>query len=291
MIHEHVSPKKLALVRIVLFSALAGYALSVPGERLSLLPPGVHEGVGLTAFFPALLDGRVMLGLRAVAALLLGAAAAGVRPFRPIACLGMLLFTVFVALLHPGHREAGALYLGYALALGPSAEALSVGGFSAAKRPAPPELFSLTLVVASFVFLLTYAMTGVQRLLDGSPEAFFDHSMVWHIASNSERNGSFGFSYGFAFLRSVPGARVLLDAGFLLSTYLEALAPFALFWTNFRRVFVLFALGFHLSNLLLMNIEFGLSMLVALLLLVAWEAPGERAAPLVVSERTSRRVA
>jgi len=100
--------------------------------------------------------------------------------------------------------------------------------------------------------------------------AFTDGSMVWHIASNSDRNGAFRFTLGYRLLEAVPQARTLLGAGFLVSTLFEALAPLALFFRNFRRVFVVFMLGFHVSNLLLMNIEFFLNMLVLLLLLIDW---------------------
>lgn len=274
MIHAEVRPEKLAAVRVVLFATLSLYALAVPGERLALLPPGFHERASLIALLPDAWFGHAsLLALRLAAAALLLLAAGGVRPFRPIAVAGMVLFTVYLATLRPGHREAGALYLGYALALGPSAAAWSLSGARLSTKQRPPELFALTLQVATFVFLLTYSFIGVQRLLDGAPTVFFDQSMVWHIASTSERNGSFGFSLGYRFLEATPGARTVLAAGYLVSTYLEAFAPLALFFRRFRWVFVPFAVGFHLLNLLLLNIEFTLNVLVLLLLLIEWQPP------------------
>jgi hypothetical protein len=242
------------MTRIALFGALALYALIVPGERLALLPPGFHERAGLLALLPDVWFGRwTLLSLRLSAALLLLLAAAGVRPFRPFAVLGMVLFTFYVATLRPGHRETGALYLGYALALGPSAAAWSLSSSRKASRMDPPELSALTVQVATFVFLLTYSFIGVQRLLDGAPAVFRDDSMVWHIANNSERNGSFGLSLGYRFLESVPGARTALAGGFFVATYFEALAPLALFFHWFRRLFVVFAIGFHVLNLLFLT--------------------------------------
>jgi hypothetical protein len=277
MIHAEVRPEKLAIVRIVLFSALALYALSVPGERLALLPAGFHEGVGLAALLPpSWFSHGALLALRLSAAAFLVLAAAGARPFRPLAVVAMLLFTLYVAALRPGHRETGALCLGYALALGPSAAAWSLSSRQKSTGAPVPELFALTLQVATFVFLLTYSFIGAQRLLDGAPEVFRDDSMVWHIASTSERNGSFGFSFGYRFLKEVPGAREILASGFLVASYLEALAPLALFSSRFRWLFVPFVIGFHALNLLLLNIEFTLNVLVALLLLVDWSPPRVR---------------
>jgi hypothetical protein len=274
MIHSDAVPEKLAVVRIALFGALAFYALSVPGERLALLPPGFHEGVGFARFLPDFLTGHgALLGLRLLAALALLLAAAGVPPFRPIASAGMLLFTVYVAVLRPGHRESAALYLGYALALGPSAAAWSVARLRKSSRDEAPDLVALTLQIATFVLLLTYSFTGVQRLLDSAPTVFWDQSMVWHIASSSERNGSFAFDFGYRFLEVVPGARAILAGSLLVATYFEALAPLALFSRWFRLAFAPFVIGFHLLNLLLLNIEFTLNLLVVVLLLIDWRPP------------------
>lgn len=277
MIHARVSPEKLALVRMALFSALALYALGVPGERLAALPPGLHHPSGLAAYLPSACFGPAgWLGIRLTAALALVLAALGVRPFRLFAVLGMLAFTVFVAMLHPGHREVGALLVGYALAAGPSDRAWTLGPRPSASAPA--SHFALTLQVATFAFLLPYSLIGAQRLLEGAPTVFVDGSMVWHVASTTGRNGSFAFTFGAALLTLFPWAPVALALGYFVATYLEALAPLALFQRSFRRFFVLFALGFHAMNLFVLNIEFILNMLVLLLLLVDW-APKARAVP------------
>lgn len=269
MIHAAVSPEKLAAVRVVLYLALCAYALFVPGEYLAQLPPGFHHGVGLSdALAPALLTPFGLSALRYGAALFLFLSALGLAPFRLFATVGMVLFTLYVALLRPGHREIGALYLGYALALGPSAAAWALR--RAPRSVPPPAVFAATLQVAAFCFLLTYSFIGVQRLLSSGLTAFLDDSMVWHIASNSDRNGAFRFTLGYRLLEVLPHARVLLGAGFLVATLFEALAPLALFFRRFRLAFATFMLAFHASNLLLMNIEFFLNVLVLLLLLVDW---------------------
>jgi hypothetical protein len=270
MIHARVSAERLALVRVVLFAALAGYALAVPGEHLAALPPGLHQPSGLTAYLPSVCftpAGWLTIRFAAASSLLL--AALGVRPFRWFAAVGMLCFTMFVAMLHPGHREVGALLVGYAVAAGPSAAAWTLGPRDRAS--APPSHFALTLQVASFAFLIPYSLIGVQRLLEGAPTVFLDDSMVWHVASNSGRNGSFAFTLGAALLTLVPGARTALAFGYFVATYLEALAPFALFHRGFRRLIVVFALAFHAMNLFLLNIEFVLNMIVVVLLLVDWQ--------------------
>lgn len=272
LLHSEVGAEKLAAVRIALFTTLCVFALVVPGEYLGLLPPGLHHGVGWSDHLPSvLLSPAGLASVRYGAALLLLASALGVRPFRPIALSAVALFTLFLALIGSSHRELGAVYLGFALALGPSAGAWSVARRPDAESGAAPQAFAATLQIATFAFLLTYAFTGAERLIRAAPAAFFDDSMVWHIASNSGRNGSFGFTLGYRLLESMPAARALLGAGFLISTVLEALAPLALFYRWFRRAFVVFALGFHSANLLLMNIEFTLNCIVVVLLLVEWE--------------------
>jgi hypothetical protein len=272
VIHASVSPEKLAALRILLFLALSAYALSVPGEYLALLPPGFHRGVGVgEVAAPALLSSLGVSVLRYAAAFFLVLSALGVRPFRFVACTGMLLFTLYLAMLRPGHREIGALYLGYALALGPSAEAWALRKARDSVSKVEPAVFSATLQLATFCFLLTYSFIGVQRLLTSGVTVFTDDSMVWHIASNSGRNGAFQFTLGYRLLEALPQARPLLGAGFLVATVFEALAPLAFYFRKFRIAFLVFMLAFHASNLFLMNIEFFLNVLVLLLLLVDWK--------------------
>lgn len=278
-LHARVTAQKLAAVRVVLFSMLCGYALVVPGEYLGLLPAGFHHGVGWSDLLPRVLfSPSGLASVRYGAALLLLAAALGVKPFRSLALAGLALFTLYLALIGASHRELAAVYLGVALALGPSATVWSIGRRSDERTPVKPEAFAATLQVATFVFLLTYALIGAERLIRAAPTAFFDGSMIWHIASNSGRNGTFGFTFGYRLVESVPHARALFGAGFLVSTLFEALAPLALFSRGFRRMFVLFALAFHTANLVLMNIEFTLNCVVVVLLLVDWEpVPARRA--------------
>jgi hypothetical protein len=273
-LHARVSAQKLAAVRIVLFTLLGGYALVVPGEYLGLLPPSFHRGVGWSDLLPRILfSPSGLASVRYAAALLLFASALGVKPFRPLALGGVALFTLYLALIGSSHRELAAVYLGVALALGPSATVWSVGPRLHEPTPVKPEAFAATLQLATFVFLLTYALIGAERLIRAAPDAFLDGSLIWHIASNSDRNGTFRFTFGYRLLEHVPHARAFFGAGFLVSTLFEALAPLALFFRGFRRAFVLFALAFHTANLVLMNIEFTLNCVVLVLLLVDWEPP------------------
>src|SRR5687768_4737179 len=100
MIHERVSSEKLAVLRVVVFVALAVYAIIVPAERLATLPAGLHHPLGLAQYLPSyFLTSGVLLSLRLCAAALLLAAAAGARPYRWLATLGLLAFTLFLALL------------------------------------------------------------------------------------------------------------------------------------------------------------------------------------------------
>ena len=267
MIHLAVSFEKLAVMRIVLFIALALYALMVPGERLTLLSADLQVPVGFARYLPWTSSRSVILGLRLCAATLLIAAALGTRHFRWIALAGMSLFTTYVAILHPGHRELGAIYLGFALAVAPAANAWSLNRATETNWGIPAPLL---LQVTTFVFLLSYSMIGVERALYSAPTVFLDDSIIWHIAANSDRNGAFGFSIGYRLLEVYPTVRSALPLGFFLATWMEALAPLALFWNGFRRLFLAFATTFHLTNLLLLNIEFTLNILVVLLLLLDW---------------------
>ncbi len=278
-VHAQVSAQKLAAIRIVVFSMLCAYALVVPGEYLGLLPPGFHHGVGWSDLLPRVFYSPGGLAMvRYGAALLLLASALGVKPFRPLALAGLAVFTLYLALIGSSHRELGALYVGVVLALGPSATVWSLGPRFDEQTRVKPEAFAATLQLATFVFLLPYALIGTERLIQGAPTAFLDGSMIWHIASNSGRNGTFGFTFGYRLLEITPHARAVVGAGFLVSTFFEALAPLALFFRGFRWVFVLFALAFHTANLLLMNIEFTMNCVVVLLLLVDWELPQARRA-------------
>jgi hypothetical protein len=286
VLHASVSAQKLGAVRIAVFAMILAYVLVTPLERFAALPPELHTPMG----FLRLLPDEAWARLRSVAGLtaLRGGIAVGavlcmlgVRGHRAIAGLTVGLWLVFEGALYLGassHRQLATLYCAMILAAFPAADGLSLR----ARRHPPqgsPELYAAALRLMAFSLLLTYAFTAFYRLAHGSPQVFWDGSMVAHLVGNSGRNGTFGFTYGVELVRALGPHTWVLDVAFFVGTVLEALALVCLLSRPFRRVWLGFVLVFHTANWLAMNIEFWLNCGLAVLLLLdrdPWRPPGER---------------
>lgn len=275
VLHTSVSAQKLGAVRIAVFAILLVYVLLTPLERFASLPAELHVRMGLLRLLPD----EAWAGLRSAAGLsiLRGSIAAGAvlcvlgtRGYRVIAAITVALWLVFEASLYLGaasHRELATLYCAMLLAVFPAADGLSLR----ARRSSPrgsPALYAAALQLMTFSLLLTYAVTAFYRLAHGSPEVFWDGSMVAHLVSNSGRNGTFGFTHGVELVRALGGSTWVLDVAFFVGTLLEALAPLCMLSRPFRRAWLGFVLAFHTANWLAMNIEFFLNSALAVVLLV-----------------------
>ncbi len=278
MLHASVSAQKLGVMRIAVFALVFAHVLSVPIEHLSQLPSTLHPRMGLLHLLPepAWEHLRSITGLRFLRlAVLAGAVLSmlGTRGYRIIALttgIGWLAFEGSLYLGSASHRQLATIYCVFILAVFPATDAVSV---SARRRSegtdGTPYVAAMQLM--AFCFLFTYTATAFYRFAHGSPDIFWDDTLVTHIIGNSGRNGSFGLTYGAQLVRALGPYTFILGGLFFLGSILEALALLCFFSRWFRLAYVGFIVSFHTFNLLTMNIEFTLNCFLAILLLIEWD--------------------
>lgn len=297
------SAERLGWLRAYAFAVAAIYVAVIPLERFALFPAALHEQIGVarllpTAVWSALHDRLALTLLQGALVLGLSACALGVRIYRYLAPLSVALFVLHQCLIRidkSGHRELALLYCLLVLALVPAADAAALRAKKASPRP-PEPAHQLGLLLTGFAFLFTYAAPAVYRLAHAAPAIFFDGSMAYYVVANGGelRNGTFGFEYGAALVGTGPTTVLLLNLGFLVATFLEALALFCLVNRPFRFGWFAFCLLFHGANLLLLNIDFILNMLLAPAIFVALDglpqlarSPTQDSPPVIPPERAA----
>jgi len=277
MIHERVSPRTLGIVRAVVFTLWACVVGFDSFEELAWLPPSIFQTHGLLALLPGgvwsvVLREPFLLGFRAVLVVLLGLAALGARPYRPIALLAVLGVLLEQTLIRGfgfiQHRELALLLAAVVLALFPSADGFSRWGREDAHAPAPLPSAALTLM--TLLILLAYMITGLYRLAYAGPEIFLSNSLRYYIAYTSFRQNYYPFELGQVALL-YPTAGAVLNAGFVVVTVLEILAPLCLFSRRFRRLWLGVMVPFHVATLFLMKIFFWQNLVLLVLLLAGVE--------------------
>lgn len=279
--------ERLGWLRAYTFAVAAIYVAVIPLEHFAAFPAALHEQIGAARVLPAFLwsalhDRLVLTVLKLLLVLGLSACALGVRAYRFLAPASVALFVLHQCLVRidkSGHRELALLYCLLVLAAFPAADAVAVRTKKETTAKGPESTYQLALLLTGFVFLFTYAAPAVYRLAHAAPTIFFDGSMAHYVVANGGelRNGTFGFNWGAALVGTGPTTVLLLNAGFVVATFLEALALFCLVNRPFRWAWLAFCLSFHCANLLLLNIDFILNMLLAPAILVALDGPRQRA--------------
>ena len=276
---------RLGLVRAHVFLVAAAYVLMIPLERVAAFPPEAIEPLGLARLLPddawALLHGETVLALLRVGLsgllLLCGLGVPGYRWLGPSAAALFFLHQILLRIDASGHRELALLYCVITLSAFPAADAWSVQRRMGGQAKHNRASYRAALLLTSFAFLFTYTAPALYRLVHAAPTIFLDDSFLNYIVANGGalRNGTSGFDYGSKLVAAAPSAIPLLKVGFVVSTVLEAFSLLCLRSRRFRYVWLGFCLGFHVVNLLLLNINFGLNMLLAPMLLIWGTLPNE----------------
>lgn len=266
------TPETLGRLRVGVFGiALVSMLLRFPAG-LSELPPGVFQPPGLFALVPMpfwewLLQDAVMIPAYAGLCLFTGLSILGWPNHRGMLLCTVLGLWVFDAVLkghgaYINHAQCVLLYVATLLALFPqSAECALV---KPKEKPAGLESSQATVLLCAGILTVPYALLGIRRLSAG-PGIFLDNTILHEVARRSLEPSEFGFTFVYEVL-SIGWVAVLLKAGFLVITLLEAFAPLILISPKFRRVWVWTMIPFHLSTLFTMNIFFWENCLLILLL-------------------------
>lgn len=294
VLHRDASFEALGVVRIVVFALVALHAALTPLEDLAALPSVVFEPMGVLRLIPVGMRAALWsaAGLGWLRAALLGLAvgcAWGVRGYRlwaPACALCLLLFEGTLLLGATSHRALGLIGCVLVLSVVPAHAAFSIGPV----RPRPAaSIPSVALGVMTFCLLFSYALTAFYRVAHGAPAVFFDHSMAAHLVSNAGRNGAFGWAFGQRLVDGLGPDNPVLGMMLLAGTLLETLAPLSVFSRRFRRVFVVAIVGFHLANVVLLNIEFFFNCVLVPLLLLEWGRLIPPGRPAEVERQTATR--
>jgi len=217
------------------------------------LPPVLFAPVGFQRWLPptwwsVLLDANVLEGMRFAVL-----AALGLSLWRAARAVSLLLAGLLLlhhqALRHGfgfvNHQELVPLYAVFLCAF------FGFGGRAWEQRAPGLPIIGILLLLC-----LSYALAGAFRVLH-HPELFLNPgAMMGWILLNSSRPLHYGWTLGLN-LPWGPGLAWLLQAGLIVVTALEILAPLALVSARFRVVFLtVIPIPFHFACLILMNIFF-----------------------------------
>ena len=273
MIHALATPRSLGFVRAWVFGIWFFIVALDPFEDLAALPAAIFEPYGALrlisrAAWASMLTAPGLLGFKVVLVALLGLAAAGVRPYRPMAVAAAIGLTTHQALVRGygfiQHRELGLLFAAYVLAIFPAADGF--GRWRRADERAPRADCSAALTLMTLVLLLAYSATGVYRLAYAAPSIFVTNSLRYYVAYTSFRQNYYAFDFGQLVVAS-PLLSGVLNAGFVGVTMLEVVAPLCLFNSRLRWAWLAVMCPFHVATLFLMKIFFWQNLVLLVLLL------------------------
>src|SRR5690606_6139741 len=121
-------------------------------------------------------------------------------------------------------------------------------------------------LAAAAVFTIPYALLGIRRLATGGLTLFTDDTIVNFMAWQS-LNPSTMHAWGYGLLvLDYPAIAPLFKVGFAVITMCEVLSPLILINQQFRRLWILVVVPFHVATLMTMNIAFVENCVLILLL-------------------------
>lgn len=286
MLYEQASPRDLGIVRCLAFSL---YLVRLwPRLDFSGFPPELFIPRGLFRLFPDawiqfLFSPAWLASLPWLAAILLGGAAIGLRPWRfwgPAAFGFIFLVDGMITGFH-GFTSHGHLanYLAVLiLACSPAADGFCFGARRLGGATADPAKPARVLFLLTLVLLLAYTFIGINRIYHGRVEVFAGDSFrTWLIVRGLEPSLT-AWRLGL----DVASSGWLLAVnkfGFFLLTVLEAVALFCFLNRGFALFWLLSMAFLHCFTVLLFNIAFWENIILLLVLMLprsGWrEAPAD----------------
>lgn len=248
LLHENSSQRYVTWLKAFVFGLWMLKAVLDPIQDLAMLPQSIFTRTMPLTLVPGsvirfLLSGEGLLLLRfgVVLACAICLVPKTARWSYPVACV---LITTYQAVLrgygHVNHAEVPLILAAYLLCI-------SAFFRFGDRRPEP--------LVISFVFLGSYMLTGAYRLVYGGWDLFSSDTLTFWMGDHSLHPTTFHFGAGM-WIVAHPECWVFLKVLFVIATLAETIAPLALISPGFRRFFLVTMIGFHLFNLVAMNILF-----------------------------------
>jgi predicted DCC family thiol-disulfide oxidoreductase YuxK len=262
MLYKHVSPQTLGFARIWVFSLWMRNIWNDPVRVLSEVPISMFDPPWVVRIVPSplhsfLLTPTFLVTLKVVLLVLMPILILGIRPYRVwsgIAAVLLLLYTGIIQSFGPViHGEIAILLAAVALAAFPAGDAFAVHG----KRSgfASPETYQAGMLSISLAFMLAYAWIGIRRIAGSGPGIFFDNTILRYVLVRSFEDSAHMSTMGQWAVRE-PLAAFSLQAGFIVTTILEALSPLILFYRPLRIVWLVIIVPFHFLTREMMRIFF-----------------------------------
>lgn len=282
LLHENATARHLALLRIGVFGMWLADVLKDSPAELAEIPLAYYEPVGVLRWVPthaweiALSEPWLHVWWGALVVLLL-LSVSGVPCYRGFALVTCALLTFYQGTIFGFSTVTAAplaaLYIAWIVALFPSADALSLR-----RRPeASPsnEVYQAAILTATILFLSTYMLVGVRRLVDGGVGIFFDGSILRVLAGDPYRPDYLPRSLNLRVLESA-NLSTMFELGFLIVTCFEVLSLLCLSSKWFRRSWLAVMLPFHVLTWPMLRLLFLHNVLLIGILLVDFEGLAER---------------
>jgi hypothetical protein len=201
----------------------------------------------------------------------------GVPFYRGVALVTCVLLTFYQGVIFGftsvTHGPIAALYIAWILAVFPSADA-----FSLRRNPKPSpsnHVYQAAILTATVLFLATYMLVGVRRVVDGGIDIFLDGSILRFLARNSVSPDHLSQRLGLRLLE-YPGLSTMFEVGFVIVTFFEIFSLLCLSSKWFRRSWLAVMLPFHVLSWPLLQLLFLHNILLICVLLVDLDGIAER---------------
>ena len=262
MLHENATARHLGLLRMWVFGMWLGDLLKDSPAELTQIPHAYYEPVGVLRWLPGsfweiALSANVLQAWWSALVVLLVLSAAGVPFYRGVALVTCVLLTFWQGVVFGftgvPHGPIAALYIAWILAVFPSADAYSLRRTRAPTRS--NQVYRAAILTATSVFLVTYMLVGVRRILDGGVAVFLDGSILRYIVRNSMSPDYLSQGLGARVL-DYPGMPAIIEIGFVVVTFFEIFSLLCLSSKWFRRSWLAVMLPFHVLSWPLLQLLF-----------------------------------
>lgn len=267
LLHNNADPRILGILRFAVFGLWLILIINTPLTIYADLPSESFSTWGFyqllfsnlpPEILASILSYEFLFGLKIVLIVCTVLCTAGVRPFKPLAIITIILIFIFDGIVKgfygfTNHAQLGALYCAIVLSFFPAADGFSFLGDK--KTVKTSNQYSLPVIISAFLICLPYSFIGLHRLFYGGAEIFTGDALLQYMSVQSMHYAEYDFRLGLLILESDVIA-AFLKLGFFIITIFEILTPLVLINRLFRYVWLVIIIPFHFLTLLTMNIFF-----------------------------------
>lgn len=267
---DHIINKHLGVLRATVFGLWFLIILFSPITSYSFLPEEIFKPLGIYrilfwVFGNKLSDFLFSYGflLFLKTALLAGTVfcAIGLKPFRLFAIPTVILLLT-ADLITKGfngftnHAEMALLYSAIVLIFFPAADAFSISKIKQEEYSNGDRYrYLLPVFIISATICLAYCFVGLNRIIYGGVEQFYNNALNMHLITNSLNYTKYGVDWGIIVANSKP-LLISFKIGFFIITLFEIASPLVLFNRTLRLMWLIVIIPFHFLSLITMKIFF-----------------------------------